>query len=58
MWKRWGCESIPEWSPKENRKNGGKGCCAEEELVDTAEWEHKVEKVEKQECWVEVARKG
>ena len=50
MWKRWECESIPEWSPKESRKSGGKGYFAEEELVDTVEWEDKVEKVEKQEC--------
>ena len=57
MWKRWECESIPEWSPKESRKSGGKGYFAEEELVDTVEWEDKVEKVEKLECLVEVAKK-
>ena len=29
----------------EPEKNGVKGCSAEEELVDMAEWEDKVEKV-------------
>ena len=48
---------IPEWSPKESRRNGVRGCSAEEELVDTVEWEDKVEKVEKLECLVEVAKK-
>ena len=50
MWRKWGCESIPVWIPTESRKNGVKGCSVEEELVDTAEWEDKVEKVERQEC--------
>ena len=34
-----------------------KDCCVEEESVDKVEWEDKVEKVEKQECSVEVVRK-
>ena len=41
----------------QSRRNGVKGCCAEEESVDKVEWEDKVEKVEKQECSVEVARR-
>ena len=50
MWKRWECESIPGWNPKESQTNGVKGYFAEEELVDTVEWEDNVEKVEKQGC--------
>ena len=41
-----------------SRRNGAKGCCAEEESVDKVEWEDKVEKVEKQECSVDVEWKG
>ena len=49
-----GCWQNPGWSPSESLRNGGKGCCAEEESVDKVEWEDKVEKVEKQECSVDV----
>ena len=56
MWRKWECELSPEWNPKESRKSGGKDCFSEEESVDKVEWEDKVEKVEKQECSVEVAR--
>ena len=41
-------------SSKESQKSGMKDCCAEEESVDKVEWEDKVEKVEKQECSVDV----
>ena len=34
-----------------------KDCRVEEESVDKVEWEDKVEKVEKQECSVDVVRK-
>ena len=54
MWNTWECSQSPEWSPKESRKSGVKGCCVEEESVDKVEWEDKVEKVEKQECSVDV----
>ena len=57
MWRKWECAWSPEWGPKESRENGGKDWCVEEASVDKVEWEDKVEKVEKQECSVEVARK-
>ena len=40
-----------------SRRNGAKGCCAEEESVDKVELEDKVEKVGKQECSVDVEEK-
>ena len=45
---------TPGWSPRVSQKSGVNGCCAEEESVDKVEWEDRIEKVEKQECSVDV----
>ena len=54
MWNTWECSQTLGWSPRESLKSGVTGCCGEVESVDKVEWEDKVEKVETQECSVDV----
>ena len=58
LWRREGPGWTPEWSLWESQWKCVKGWCDEEESVDKAELEGKVEKVGRLECLVEVERMG